>query len=61
MRCQHFDLTRTQDYLEKIAEVEKLGECFGDDTHLIPISLDIKEMYTNLLHEKNHACSRVCN
>ena len=52
MNTRHFDLTRTQEYLDRIQEMEELGQVYGEETILVPISLDIKEMYTNLPHGK---------
>jgi hypothetical protein len=51
MKVAHFTLNRTQDLLDKFQEFNsELSQTFGSQTRLVPFSMDIKEMFTELLH-----------
>jgi hypothetical protein len=51
MRVTHFTLNRTQDLLAHLAGFQtELSATFDNDTAFLPFSMDIKEMFTDLLH-----------
>jgi hypothetical protein len=51
MKVSHFTLNRTQDLLERFSNFQQdLDSVFGEQTLFLPFSMDIKEMFTDLLH-----------
>lgn len=49
--ARKFTLSKTGDFVTRIHDVEtQLSTVFGEDTRMIPVLADIKEMFTNLSH-----------